>query len=332
MKKIFYLFAMTGLLSCMMIGCSEEELTAQIDVQPEYEQKLALNENSTHADSLIYQWYKDYGTAVLYDFEEKDFRWLWASTYNNYYEKFDMTNSEDSDALETTLYYIEKKLFAYYDSAFLAQNLPYKIFVVKELHKGYSKSSSYENALHNSQDAMMVGYMKSESRSYSSSNFESNLATVFTEIFFDRLPQKPTAFLNSAVAVKFNLMSWPTDADINKYVNSAPYPDFLDKSVMVDRMAHIAYCVGHVHGKGGSTSIEPSQGQDYADMLSFVKNNTGSYIRQRTQYRYYWRLAMRAGLLIDFCNTVLGEDLIAEQNANYPDDKVTLEDFNYVAE
>lgn len=332
MKTKYQFLVAAGLLFGLLGGCSEDELTPQIDVQPEYASKLALTENSTHADSVINKWYNDYGCAVLYDFEEKDFRWLWASTLGNYYERFDMSNPEDSTALEDVLGYIEDKLLAYYDSAFLAQNLPYKMFIVKELHSGYSSESAYANVIYNNQDAMIVGYMKSETRSYSSSNFESNLGTVFAQIFFGNLPQEPTAFLNSAVAVKYNLMSWPSDATIRSYVNDAPYPDFLDKSVMNDRMDHFAYLVGHVHGKGGYSSIEPSQGQDYADMLSFVKNNTGSYIRQRTQYRYYWRLAMRAGLLIEFCKTVMGEDLIAEQNEKHPDDKVTLEDFDYVAE
>jgi len=325
MRTKYFSAAFAGLLFCVLGSCSEEELTPQIDVQPEYEQALALNENSTHADSVIYQWYKDYGCAVLYDFDEKDFRWLWSSQTSHYYEKFDIANQEDSIGLEDVIYYIDSKLIANYDSDFLAKNLPYKIFVVKELHK-YSKDYSYENVLYNEQDAMFVGYMRSETRSFSSSNFESNLGTVFAQIFFARLPQQPTAFLNSVVECKYNLLSMPKDADISAEISSLAYPEWLDKSVYEDRMAHVAYAVGYIRGKNG-TSIVPTQGQDYSDMLKFITSTAGSEIRKVTSY--YWRVAMRASLLIEFYNEVMGEDLIAKQNQKYPDDKVSIEDFSY---
>lgn len=327
MRTKYIFLALASLLSVVLTGCSCDELTPQIDVQPEYEQKLQLNANSTHADSLIYQWYKDYNCAILYDFEEKDFRWLWASQTSHYYEKFDITNEEDSAALEKVLGYMESYFTSNYDSTFLAKNLPYKIFLTRELHK-YSKDRSYENVLYNDQDAMFIGYMKSESGSFSSYNFNNNLGTVFAQIFFGNLSPQPTAFMNSAVTLKYNLLSWPIDETIYNEVNTLAYPDWLDKSVFADRCVHFAHAVGYVKGKNGTT-IAPTQAQDYADMLGFITSNPGSYIRQHVSY--YWRLAMRAGLLIEYFKEAKGEDLIAQQNEKYPDDKITLEDFSYEA-
>ena len=81
----------------------------------------------------------------------------------------------------------------------------------------------------------------------------------------------------------------------------------------------IAYLPTHVQ--------EPTEAQDYADYLTFLTKRPGSEIRQITNF--YWRVAYRATLFMEFYKEAFGEDLIAIQNAAFPDDKVTLEDFNY---
>ena len=55
MKKIM-IYLLSGLL--LLTGCSEEELTSQLDTTPEYEKILAVDENASQADKTIYEWYK----------------------------------------------------------------------------------------------------------------------------------------------------------------------------------------------------------------------------------------------------------------------------------
>ena len=331
-KNLIYIFLATGCLS--LTSCSDDDITPSIDISPEYETALTLNENSIHADTLIYEWYHKYNTAILYKFKDTDLSWLWASKLSNYYVKFDITNKEDSTAVEDMVDKLKNQFFANYSDAFLAENLPYKIMLTKELHTSSSTTSAYTNAISNNQDAMIIGYMKSESGTYSAANFKENVGTVFTQLFFGVLDPKPVEFLNSIVACALNMTTMPLkpggttwrDTDPEIEAEQKTYPDFVNQDVTSERQLHSTNVIGYIKG-GKSPVTVPSQGQDYADYLDFIANNPGSYIRQRTQY--YWRIAKRASLLIEYQKTYRNEDLIAKQNEKYPDDKVTLEDFSY---
>lgn len=324
MKKRF-LYTLLGIWGLLLGSCSEESITPQINVEPEYNHLLNLTENSIHADTVICEWYKKYNCAVLYNYKKEDFQWLWASKLSNYNTKFDISVKEDSIALEKVVDYIQTKLFSYYNDEFLATNLSYKIFICKELHESGSITSNFTNVITNFQDAMILGYLKdSKGGAYSATNFETNLGTVFMQLFFDKLPQKPTKFLECLVPLQIaSMVTMPKDPAIKE--EQKVYPDFVDKESVTGRQQHCANVIGFIKTKGPLGP--PSQGQDYADYLAFITKNPGSYIRQMTQY--YWRIAKRGTLFLEFYRDVNHEDLIATQNANFPNDKVTLEDFHY---
>ncbi|MGR4858032.1 hypothetical protein ABLT32_02905 [Bacteroides pyogenes] len=323
MEKIMHYTWLAAGILLLGSACAEDTLTPQIDIASEYGYLTELTEQSSHADSVIAKWYGKYNCAVLHRFKEEDFTWLWAGKFEKPYAKFDTANQEDSASLEKMLDYIETRLFVNYSDEFLKENLPYKIFLVKELKESYI-TQRYVNVLSNDQDALFVGYMSSATHPYSAANFEANLSTAFAQLFFSKMSQKPTEFLASIVPVKYSLITVPQDKAIE--AEQKIYPDFVDKNEMVQRNAHAANVIGYIKGANNTAKI-PTQGQDYADYLSFITNNPGSYIRQRTQY--YWRMAKRAALFIDFFKKMKEEDLIAKQNAKFPDDKVTSDDFNY---
>lgn len=331
---------MLGLGCLTLASCGEDEIVPSIDISPEYESKLALNENSTHADSVIYEWYQKYNTAVLYDFEDNDLTWLWASKLTNYFEKFDTksrsTYEEDSAAIETVVANLQTQLFDNYADDFLAANLPYKIFITKELHSSYSQSSSYIAATNNDQDNMIVGYLKDENSPFTASKFGDGVTTTFVKIFYESLDPQPTEFVNSKVVCWLNLPTMPiktgmaaTYANVDKNITAEQkvYPDFVDQTSSTERNMHTLNVVGFLKNGATMGAKCPSDGLDYASYIDFITNNPGSYIRQRTQY--YWRIAKRASIMIEYQKTYQNEDLIAKQNEKYPDDKVTLDDFSY---
>lgn len=323
MKKNLY---QTLILACATWGlaaCSSEELTPKLEFEPEYAHLTRLTAQSSHADSVIAQWYSTYNCAILYDFKEEDFSWLWAGKFNKPYVKLDVAQEGDSIILEQLIDLLESKVKNNYEEDFLKENLPYKIFLVKELRDGYL-GRNYMNVLSNGQDAFFVGHLKSETRSFTAANFEENFNTEFAQLFFGKMTVRPTAFFEAIVPVRFNLITTPVDKAIE--AEGKQYPDFVNPKDMNQKNLHAANVLGYV--RGGTPAVRvPSQGRDYADFLAFITNNPGSYIRQRTQY--YKRLAKRATLFLDFFKTVKGEDLIEKQNLKFPDDKVTFADFSY---
>lgn len=314
-----------SLCACALLlfaACSEDELTPQIDTTPEYEELLKVDENSSEADKTIYEWYKKYNTAFLYKFSKKDFSWLWTGTFNRAYTPFDANSEEDMAMLDKQLSYIKSKLLDAYDEETLRNCLPYKVFLVKELRNtanaSSTLSSSWVVALSNGQDAMMVGYLKKNGAAFTASNFETELGAIFGNFFFAKLPVKPTKFLEARPALLANLVTLPQDAQMKADLKIKP--DF-------DNDDHSANVCGYVKGYLPTHVQAPTEAQDYSDYLTFLTKTPGSEIRKITSF--YWRVAWRASLFMEFYESAYGESLIAIQNANYPDDKVTVEDFNY---
>lgn len=321
MKK----FTIYALLSGALLfgGCAtEDDIIPNVDTTPEYEELLKVTDESSEIDKTIYEWYQKYNTAFLYKFEDNDFSWLWTSKFNNAYTKFDPSSEEDMAMLEKQLNYIQTKLLNAYDEEFLKESLPYKVFLVKELRStsnaSSTLSSSWVVALLNGQDAMAIGYLKKGGSAFTASNFESELGSIFGSFFYDKLPFKPTEFVDSRVELKLNMVTWPSDAAID--AERSIKPDFENSN-------HDANVCGYIKGHSTANLYGPTEAQDYADYLTFLTKTPGSEIRQITGF--YWRVAYRSTLFMKFYQAAYGEDLIAMQNAAFPDDKVTLEDFNY---
>jgi len=246
---------------------------------------------------------------------------LWTSKFNRTYVKFDPSNEEDMAMLDKQLNYIQTKLLDMYDEDVLKNSLPYKVFLVKELRSTAnatsSSSSTWVLAVSNGQDAMMIGYLKKTSP-FTASNFETELGSVFGGFFFNKMPIKPTKFMETRPALTAKLVTLPKDAQMKADLKIKP--DF-------DNIYHDANVCGYIIGYTMTYVMEPTEAQDYSDYLTFLTKKPGSEIRKITNF--YWRVAYRATLFMEFYKEAFGEDLIAKQNAAFPDDKVTLEDFNY---
>lgn len=320
MKKFVIYALLSGAL--LFSGCAtEDDITPNVDTTPEYEELLKVTESSSDADKKIYEWYQKYNTAFLYKFEDNDFSWLWTSKFNRTYVKFDPSNEEDMAMLDKQLGYIQTKLLDMYDEETLKNSLPYKVFLVKELRSTANATSSLSStwvlAASNGQDAMMIGYLKKTSP-FTASNFEAELGSVFGGFFFAKMPVKPTKFMETRPTLTAKLVTMPKDAQMKADLKIEP--DFENENHEANVCGYIiAYLPTHVQ--------EPTEAQDYADYLTFLTKRSGSEIRQITNF--YWRVAYRATLFMEFYKEAFGEDLIAIQNAAFPDDKVTLEDFNY---
>lgn len=334
MKKIILsVLALAGLLC----GACEDDITPSVNIDPEYGYLTELGPNSIHADTVISEWFQKYECAVLYKFEEKDFRWTWAEKTNNYYVPLDITKQEDSLALETMLAYIYKYMIEGNDEQTVRKTIPYKFFLVKELHSSLSETSSYISTFYNGQDAVYVGYMGSESEPYDEATLGSALASVYMSLIYNALDPKPKDFINSREACGSDLIVMPENEAIEDELEWDSVPEFVPRdeygevTVNPDLYYHEANVLGYIKSYSktgtGAPMYIPDEATDYSDYRSFITNQPGSYIRERTQY--YWRIAKRATLLIEYCAESLGEDLIATQNANFPDDPVTMEDFAY---
>ena len=335
-RKILY--TLLGCTGMFLAACNDDDIKPSIDISPEYESVLELTPNSIHADTLIKGWYDEYGCAVLYKFEKKDFGWLWTDQLNYYYELCDVTKQEDSVAVENMVRYIGN-LIASKDEEELVSTLPYKIFLTKELHDGDEKSDDYVNLLYNGQNAIMLGYLSSETESFDEATFGTNLNATYTTLIYNALTPKPTEFIASRETCgNTGLIILPDNDAVESEPEWEPevYPDFIPRDdtgevSTYDTYYHKANVLGYITSYGASPGTAPmyipDEAQDYADYLSFITGQPGSYIRPRTQY--YWRIAKRATLLIEYYREYQGEDLIATQNANFPDDPVTMEDFAY---
>ena len=308
------------LLSLMLTGCGEEELTPQVDTSNEYEEFILANRTRTSTDSLIYEWYKKYNTYFIYSFRDADIKWQWAGKMMLEYTAYDPEREKDMEMLKKHLMLIKESLLDNYDEEFLRECLPYKIFLIKTLDAFGISSLSWDTypSLTNNQDAMMIAYLQSNGRAYSKAVLESDLTNIFGAFFYDKLDVKPLKFISSRVAVKYELVTVPQDPKIEEELSIKP---------SFSNAHHSANVCGFVKGYGPTVVKEPTQQQDFTDYLWFITQNKGSWIRQRTQF--YKRLAKRGSYFIEFYRDEMGKNLIEEQNKKFPADPVRIEDFEY---
>ena len=317
MKKI--LSTSIALMAILFAGCGEDELTPQVETTSNYEKYIVENATRTSADSLIYEWFKEYKTAFVYNIDDKDIRWLWSSKFRVEYTPFDPGREKDMEMLKKHLLLIKQSFLDKYDEEFLRECLPYKIFLIKDLQTTQtSLTYSYAAAATNDQDAMMIAYLQSNGRAYSAAVLESELGNIFGMFFYPRLAVKPIKFINSRVKVKYELVTVPQDPNIEE--EQKIKPDFPNAQ-------HNANVCGFVKAYLPTLVKEPTEAQDFTDFLWFVTQNKGSWIRQRTQF--YKRLAKRGSYFIEFYRDEMGKNLIEEQNKKFPADPVTIEDFEY---
>ncbi|MBR1469618.1 MAG: hypothetical protein IJ605_05870 [Prevotella sp.] len=318
MKKI--LFSSLAVLALMLNGCGEDDLVPQVDTSNEYEKYIIENKDRTPADSTIYEWYRQYNTYFIYHFRDEDIKWQWAGKMMLDYSAFDPEKESDMKALVRHLNLIKQSFLEKYDESFLRKCLPYKIFLIKNLQQfaGGSLSWAYYPCISNGQDAMMVAYLQSNGRAYSTATMESEMSNVFGKFFYSKLDVKPVKFINSRVKVNYTLVTTPQDPNIEAEL--AIKPDFSNAQ-------HYANVCGFVKAYLPTFVKEPTEEEDFADYLWFITQNRGSWIRQRTQF--YKRLAQRGTYFIEFYKEQMGQDLIESQNNRFPEDPVSIDDFKF---
>ena len=318
MKKI--LFSSIAILTLTLSSCGEDEITPKVDTSNEYEAYILENRTRTSADSLIYEWFKQYNTYFIYQFRDEDIKWQWAGKLMLEYTVYDPGRENDMNMLMRHLALVKQSFLDQYDENFLRSCLPYKIFLTRNLRGWGFSSLNWEDyaCLSNSQDAIMIAYLQASGRAYSATILESELSNVFGNFFYSKLDVKPVKFINSKVRVKYGLVTVPEDPRIEEELKNKP---------SFSNSYHEANVCGFVKAYLPTRVQAPSEEQDFTDFLWFITQNRGSWIRQRTQF--YKRLAQRGTYFIEFYKEQMKQDLIETQNKKFPNDCVTLDDFKF---
>jgi len=104
-------------------GCKKEAKIEPDKFDPEYH----LPQGNHPYDTKIMNFYRDYGSYILYKFNEKDFRW---NVTNNI--SF-VADQGDENYIASALDALDTYLFKYYSKDFLQKALPYKILLASRI-------------------------------------------------------------------------------------------------------------------------------------------------------------------------------------------------------
>ncbi|AOM76409.1 hypothetical protein [Pedobacter steynii] len=119
------LFSLLSLMIALALGCKKEPVIQPDTLQPEYQ----LPQGNQPYDNKILDFYKKYGTYILYKFNDKDFQWNISA--NILYA----ADPGDQDYIAQSLEMMDKKLFSFYTEPFLKLSLPYKILLSSRIRR-----------------------------------------------------------------------------------------------------------------------------------------------------------------------------------------------------
>lgn len=122
MKKLRTFTCLFILLN--LFACSKKETLTPSESQPLY----TLPQGNEVYDKDIVDFYKKYGTYILYKFNENDFRWRFSPSL---LEK--LATEADPAYVDASLNSLDKYLFAYYDENTLQEILPFKILLCSKI-------------------------------------------------------------------------------------------------------------------------------------------------------------------------------------------------------
>jgi hypothetical protein len=136
MKKIIYLFAL-ALPFCLSSCNNEDSLTASDPMT-----LVEFPQGTNTYDNEFVQFYKDYGTQVLYKYTSTDFRWNITSDIPYYSEVADQNYIADAWAL------LKTNCFTIWPDDFLKKCLPYRILLASKIWSekeqwGYDDKGNY---------------------------------------------------------------------------------------------------------------------------------------------------------------------------------------------
>lgn len=128
MKKA-YLILMSFALLTLSVGCSEEALTPS---DPQEFVEFPQGDNAYDAEFVAF--YEDYGTYVLYDYGETDFRWNVTAMLPYY------PTAPEMSAVSDVWNFFTARCLTVWPDDFLRSYLPTKIFLASDI---YDKKTSW---------------------------------------------------------------------------------------------------------------------------------------------------------------------------------------------
>lgn len=128
--KHLYLTVLIGLcLGVSFSSCNEDDLTPSED-----NHMMTFPQGDADYDKEILAIYNEYGTHMIYDFNDNQFRWEVTSQLPYMSEKGDTAYVSDA------VYFIQKNCLELYDKDLVKELLPYRIFLASNISKIWNYS------------------------------------------------------------------------------------------------------------------------------------------------------------------------------------------------
>lgn len=292
---------MISTVAATFTACSSDDDDALLEdlVAPEY--NLPTGKPGT-VDATIKSIYDKYGTYILYDFKETDFRRKWNGKWTPWYAP--ANTGEGKKYVERIVNVLNEKVLNKYEPEFVRRNFPYKVFLVDTLCKNstYSKRNVV-NVLSNGYNAIAVSNVGKATDEWGDPEWKKlavDLEQAFTLYYYSSLTKKPLKF----ISLRFNEFLIPTVKDpTGKY----------------DKLVYSCYSVGYVMGKLNAY-LKPDEDQDFADFVSFIAGTDGTELKYI--FSHFEKMKERGEALYRFMKNEMDMDLIKTQNSNFPDDKL----------
>lgn len=304
-SNLMFLLAVIG-----FTACSDDDLHVDEELaKPQY--VLAQGEPGS-LEATIYDIHERYGTYVLYDFDEVDIRTNWTTGWRNWYAPVKKGNEK---YVKEMIEFVQTNLFEGYTDDFVRANLVYRIFIVDSLCTSSSFDEDDLTNVLNKEHAWVISNVGPQLEDWTESDWTSlknELTSLFTLSFYEGAAIKPTQFM----ALRFASLIIPTkDSDPEEKYEKEQYGCYMVGFVRWRTLAH-----------GRPNSMAPKEDQDFADYITFLTTTPAtelSYVLKR-----FDKMKERTQVLVPYLNNILNLDVVATQNKNCPEDKVSADFFS----
>lgn len=307
MKNKFYIIACLFCGAVLLTACDDDKITPDESLSaPQYD--LPKGEAGS-LDETIYTIWKDYGTYILYNYEDTDILPLWRGSWAITYTLPEGV-PESTDYVKIVVDKINEKLFDVYDDHFIRSYFPYKIMLTSELYQ-VSTSSTKRDTLNNGQNTFAISNVTSAVASYTDAQWTTFIRRVHRVVssgYYPRLTPKPVKFIASKAG------SMPAASGSPAFSHWTTYN-------------HRAWSSGYVMGRNGeSNNTVPVDHTDFDDFMVMLTTTGATELLLR--FEYYPKLSDRSLLAYDYLQNTLRIDVIALQNKNCPSDKMASDFFS----
>jgi len=121
MKNVKCIFALLFTIFCLTSCSNEEALT------PSAPEGTNFPQGTNAYDKIFEQYYKDYGTMVLYKYTDADFRWN-ITSYIPYYSEI-----ADENSVSAAWTFLNDNCLSIWPNSFLKKCLPYRILLASKI-------------------------------------------------------------------------------------------------------------------------------------------------------------------------------------------------------